>query len=98
MKHRLPERTITVMFDAGIGLRVRNSSYRLRLESWDEAISNQVATADLRAMVRAGLLRQFGAKRGTYYQAAEPLHEIVAEVRSSRKPIDPSSLFLPQAQ
>lgn len=56
-----------------------------------------VATADLRALVRAGLLLQFGAKRETYYQGAEPLRAIVAEVRSHRTPIDPSSLFTPRA-
>jgi Fic family protein len=95
-KQRLAERTITVLFDASLGLKVRNSSYRASLRnSWDEEVSNQVAGSDLRAAVRAGLLRQFGAKRGTYYQAAPPLTEIVADVRSGRTPIDDSSLFLP---
>lgn len=95
-RHGLPERTITALFDAGIGLQVRNSSYRLSLKNnWDEQISNQVASSDLRAMVHVGLLRQFGAKRGTYYKAAGPALEIVAEVRRDRTPIDDSQLFLP---
>jgi Fic family protein len=94
-RHRLPERTITALFDAGIGLRIRNSSYRLGLHSsWDEQISHHVAGSDLRAMVRAGLLRQLGAKRGTHYEAADPVREIVADVRRGRTPIDASSLFL----
>lgn len=95
-KHGLPERTVAVLFDAGIGLQVRNSSYRLLLRStWDEEISNQVAGSDLRAAVQAGLLVQLGAKRGTYYQAADPLRAIVAEARRDRAPIDVSELFLP---
>jgi Fic family protein len=92
-RHLLPERTISALFDAAIGLRIRNSSYRSTLRANDEEISNQLATGDLRAMAKAGLLRQLGAKRGTYYQAAEPLQEIVTGVRSSRKVLDASSLF-----
>jgi Fic family protein len=80
-RHGLAERTITVLFDATIGLRVRNSSYRSALRSYDEAISEQVATGDLRRMVQAGLLRRLGAKRGTYYLAGEPLQAISREVR-----------------
>jgi Fic family protein len=92
-RHLLPERTISALFDAAIGLRIRNSSYRSTLRANDEEISNQLATGDLRAMAKAGLLRQLGAKRGTYYRAAEPLQEIVTGVRSSRKVLDASSLF-----
>lgn len=89
----LPERTISALFDAAIGLRIRNSSYRFTLRSYDEEISNQLATGDLRAMVQAGLLDQRGAKRGTYYVAAEPLKKIASEVRGKRKEISARSLF-----
>lgn len=92
-KHRLPERTISALFDAAINLRVRNSSYRFTLRGYDEEISNQLATGDLRAMVQAGLLKQQGAKRGTFYQAAEPLMKIATSVRRDRKTLDASSLF-----
>jgi Fic family protein len=92
-KHRLPERTISALFDAAIGLRIRNSSYRFTLRGYDEEISNQLATGDLRAMVQAGLLRQLGAKRGTYYIAADPLKKIAIDVRGSRKEINARSLF-----
>jgi Fic family protein len=92
-KHRLPERTISALFDAAIGLRIRNSSYRFTLRGYDEAISNQLATGDLRAMVQAGLLQQLGAKRGTYYIAADPLKKITSEVRSNRQEISARSLF-----
>lgn len=93
-RHRLPERTISALFDAAIGLRIRNSSYRVALKGNDEEISNQLATSDLRSMVQAGLLKQLGAKRGTYYQAADPLAAIAARVRGNRKDLDASSLFV----
>jgi Fic family protein len=92
-KHGLPERTISALFDVAIGLRIRNSSYRYTLKANDEEISNQLATGDLRAMVQAGLLSQLGAKRGTYYQAADPLQRITLNVRSDRKELDARSLF-----
>jgi Fic family protein len=92
---RLPERTMAALLDATIGLRVRNASYRAQLRSWDEAISNQVATTDLRAMVKAGLLQPQGRNRGAFYQAAAPLATVRTEVRRSRRPIDTSRLFDP---
>lgn len=77
-----------------MGLRIRNSSYRINVRSWEnEKISAQVATNDLRALVDAGLLVRQGAKRGTYYLAGKPLVEIREKIRSGRDPIDPSSLF-----
>lgn len=92
-RHRLPERTMAALFDAGILLRVRNASYRAQLAAWDEPISAQVATDDLRAMVNAGLLEKRGEKRGTYYVATEPLTKIRAGVREGREPLTAASLF-----
>jgi Fic family protein len=91
-KH-LPPRMLSALFDATVGMRVRNSSYRTALRMSDEEISNQGATDDLRAMVKAGLLQRFGARRGTYYEAADPLRGIWEDVRRSRTPINASSLF-----
>lgn len=93
--NRLPERVTAALFDAAIGLRVRNSSYRALLREWDEEISNQVATTDLRAMVNVGLLRAHGRNRGAYYDAGDPLRDIRIQARSSRRPIDTSTLFDP---
>lgn len=92
-QHRLPERAMAALFDAAIRLRVRNSSYRASLEDWDEPVSAQVATDDLRAMVDAGLLDRQGSKRGTFYVAAEPLQEIRERVRADRRPLTAESLF-----
>lgn len=90
---RLPQRMLSALFDATVGMRVRNSSYRTALKMWNEEISNQGATDDLRAMVNAGLLERFGARRGTYYQAADPLKAIWEDVRRHRTAIDAGSLF-----
>lgn len=95
-QHRLPERAMAALFDAAIGLRVRNAGYRAVLRrEWSEEISNQTATSDFRNMVNANLLTQRGAKRGTFYTAAPVLTEIRARVRQSRRPIDTSTLFTP---
>lgn len=94
-KHGLSERTLAVLFDAAIGLRVRNSAYRATLKNWGEEISNQVATLDLRAMVRAGLLEQLGKKRGTHYVGAGPLLEIRGRLVAGRQDVDTSDLFMP---
>jgi Fic family protein len=92
---RLHPRTLAALFDAAIGLRVRNSGYRAVLRSWDDEISNQVATTDLGLMVRAGFLEQKGKKRGTYYVAAGPLAEIRERLVKGRQPVDTSTLFDP---
>jgi Fic family protein len=92
----LPERAVSSLFDAAIGLRIRNASHRKDVElNEGEQISNQVATNDLRAMVRAGLVEQRGLKRGTHYVAADPLVEVREKTRASREPIDASTLFEP---
>jgi Fic family protein len=90
----LPERSLGSLFDATIGLRIRNASYRRDVELVElEEITNQVATNDLRKMVDAGLVYQRGSKRGTYYVATEILEAIREGVRANREPIDASSLF-----
>jgi Fic family protein len=90
---RLPPRMLSALFDATVGLKVRNASYRTALEMSDEEITKQAATDDLRAMVQAGLLERFGARRASFYQATDPLKAIWAEVRKSRRTISASSLF-----
>lgn len=92
-EYRLRERTLAALFDAAIGLRVKNISYRTILRQWDEGISIPVATTDLRALVQAGLLRQHGQKRGTYYTASPTIADITARVRAQRKVINTADLF-----
>jgi len=91
----LPERSVGSLFDATIGLRIRNSSYRRHVELAElEEITNQVATNDLKKMVNAGLFYQRGSKRGTYYVRTEILEAIRDRVRADRQRLDASSLFV----
>lgn len=92
----LPARSVGSLFDAAIGLRIRNASYRRDVESGElEEITNQVATNDLRKLVDSGLLHQRGSKRGAHYVATEILAAIREGVRVNREPIDATSLFVP---
>lgn len=93
-KHDLPERVVSSLFDAVTGLRIRNSSHRKSVESAELVkISKQTATNDLGAMVRAGLIRQRGEKRGAYYEAADALLAIHERVKGRGPAIDAGSLF-----
>lgn len=96
-QHKLHERTLPNLFDAAIGLRLRNASYRSNVEQFEagDGISHQVATNDLRTLTELGLLEKHGEKRATYYLGAPRLREIAAEVRGGRRPIDASGLFDP---
>ena len=86
---RLQKRTIMALFDAALGLKVRNGSYRAALRHVEDDISVQVAdTADLKAPVAAGLLVQNGKKRGTFYVAAPKVAAIRATLVEARRPID----------
>lgn len=92
--HGLPERVTGTLFDAAMGLRIRNASHRKNVELNElEEISNQVATNDLRGMVRAGLLAQRGSKRGAHYVAADTLLEARGRIHGDREPVDADSLF-----
>lgn len=92
--HGLPERVVSSLFDAATGLRIRNSSHRKSVKLTElEEISKQVATNDLGAMVRAGLIAQRGSKRGTYYEAADPLIEVQQRAVELGPPVDTGSLF-----
>jgi Fic family protein len=93
-RHGLPERVVSSLFDAATGLRIRNSSHRKSVEMSELVkISKQVATNDLGAMARAGLIEQRGEKRGAYYEAAEALVEIRERIRADGLPVDAGSLF-----
>jgi Fic family protein len=92
---RVQPRCESALFDAAIGLRVRNATYRAGLKGEGEDISHATATSDLSAMVKAGLLEKRGQKRGTYYVAGAPLLDIRRRYMRGRQAIDTSSLFDP---
>jgi Fic family protein len=72
----LPDRCIYALFDAAVGFRVRNATYRAGAE-----VSEQVASRDLKAMVDAGLLEAIGEARGRSYKWAPQLYELWKKTR-----------------
>ncbi len=72
----LPERAIYALFDATVGFRVRNSTYRPVAE-----ISEQIATRDLKAMVDASLLVATGEARGRTYSSGAMLKNLWKQTR-----------------
>lgn len=82
--HRLglPDRSVGAVWDAALGFRVRNSTYRGFAE-----VSLAVAGRDLKSLVSAGLLTPQGNARGRYYVASDRLRDIESTIRSPRRPI-----------
>ncbi|WP_300007722.1 Fic family protein [Pseudonocardia sp.] len=91
-RRRLPERTIMALFDATVGLRVRNATYRSYYEDTPDEITDVTAGRDLRGLVEAGLLEPRGQKRGRVYVARDELIDIrrrVTALRTGRDDSDP---------
>lgn len=88
----LPERMTPLLYDAAIGYRVRNSTYRA---IHDDAISEGVASKDLRVLVEADLLVPHGERRGRHYTRAEELYTVrqtIIDARGPRVDVDPFEL------
>lgn len=88
--HRLPERTIMGMFDAALGFRVRNATYRAIL---DGEITDATASRDLRRMVQVGVLLPKGQKRGRHYIASPVIARIRQAIIDSRDVRDTTDPF-----
>jgi len=91
-RKRLPERTVVALFDATIGLRVRNVTYRSYFEDGPDEITEATASRDLRQLVDADLIAPRGEKRGRYYVARPELasiREVVVSMRDKRDDSDP---------
>lgn len=87
-----PERVIPILFDAAMGFRVRNTTYRAVVAQVGDEITEQTASRDLRHLVEAGLLVAHGEKRGRYYRASTALADVrqaVVRARDPRDDIDP---------
>ncbi len=78
-RRHLDERMIYALYEAAIGLRVRSARYR-----GAAAVSNQVATRDLRTLVQQGLLIPKGEKKGRTYVASPALRAIYDQTREPR--------------
>lgn len=88
----LPERTIMALFDATIGLRVRNATYRSYFQDGPDKITEATASRDLRQLVEAKLIAPKGESRGRYYVARSELsmiREAVVSMRDKRDDSDP---------
>jgi Fic family protein len=90
---RLPERSVMALFDAMIGLRVRNATYRAYFDDGPEEITEATASRDLQKLVQAELLQPRGERRGRHYIARPPLVAIRQKVLQSRSPRDDSDPF-----
>jgi Fic family protein len=92
-RHGLPERVIPLLFDAAMGFRVRNATYRAGLEeSGEEPISEQTASRDFQRLVTASLLIPSGEKRGRFYLGGdEPraFRQAIVDARDPRNNTDP---------
>jgi Fic family protein len=88
----LPERTIDALYDAAIGYRVRNATYRA--VRGDE-LSEQAAGRDLRQLTDAGLLVPVGEKRGRFYVGSPRVKALRQAIIDSRDPRDDRDPFDP---
>jgi Fic family protein len=91
-QEKLADRVIAVMFDAAIGLRVRNNTYRAAIADLEE-ISDATASRDLGKLVDAGVLESQGEKRGRYYTRSPRLAAVWQAIVESRDPKDDRDPF-----
>lgn len=90
----LPERALTALFDAAVGQRVRNATYRAWLKrGGDEEISFATASRDLSQLASLGLLEPRGSNRGRYYVAGVTLQAVRQGIVAERDPRDDSDPF-----
>lgn len=90
----LAYRTLVPLYDAAMGLRVRNVTYRAALaESGEDEVSEQTAARDFGKLVDAGLLVSHGANRGRFYTASARLRAIRQSIRDDRVARDDSDPF-----
>lgn len=78
----LPDRVVPGLYDAAIGMRIRNVTYRAAQE---DEISDNLASRDLKAMVDADLLTPHGERRGRYYTGTARLQSLFVHVRSDTR-------------
>jgi Fic family protein len=90
---KLPDRSVMALFDAMIGLRVRNATYRAYFEDSPEEITEATATRDLQKLVKADLLAATGERRGRHYLARPALVAIRQAVVRTRTPRDDTDPF-----
>lgn len=88
---RLPDRALAALSDAALGFRVTNGRYRALTD-----INANLASRDLAALHRAGLLAAKGERRGRYYVASERVRSLYQQLREVRQRI-PDPFAEPEA-
>ena len=90
---RLPDRTIDALMHSAQGWPLNRSWYITIVKSTSgDHISEAMATRDLAAMVRAGLIEPVGEKRGRHYLPSESLRALeraIRDMQPARPAIDP---------
>lgn len=82
-----PERSVGPLFDAALGFRLRNATYRAVVKSSEgDEISEQTASRDLKALVDAELLVPVGERRGRIYVASGNVLAQQAHIKLRRPP------------
>lgn len=87
----LPERASAAVFNAAMGFRIRNATYR---EATD--VTDAVAGRDLKALAEAGLLSAIGERRGRYYVATPQLRVLEESIRQPRVNIEDPFVSVPE--
>jgi Fic family protein len=90
---RLPDRTVSALFDAVSGLSVRNATYRAYFADSPDEITEATATRDLQKLVQADLLEARGERRGRHYIARPALTAVRQRVVRAGPPRDDSDPF-----
>lgn len=85
---KLPERVVAALFDASMGFRVRNATYRHLADT-----SEQVASRDLKSLVDIRLLLPRGQGRGRHYVGSTELRAIWSEIHRPHSPSDDEDPF-----
>ncbi|MGH2976450.1 MAG: Fic family protein [Solirubrobacterales bacterium] len=91
-RRRLPERAIAPLFNASMGFRLKNATYR---EAAD--VTEIIAGRDLKAIAATGLVDAVGEKRGRYYKASPTLQLIERSIRLPRTPPEDPFVNVPQS-
>jgi len=82
LQRRLPERCVGALWDAALGFKVRNATYRDFAE-----LSIVAAGRDLKALSDTGFLVAQGQGRGRFYVASDALRSLEDSIRRDRSPI-----------
>ena len=88
-----PERMLVTLYDAAMGLRVRNITYRAALEeTTGDSITSPTASRDLQRLSDDGWLIAAGEKRGRFYTPSPVLRSMrqaIIDARDDRDDSDP---------